>query len=111
MAYGVQERWLPERARDARGSRLHRLYATFAARRPRRTFFVPLARLMPGVPGKANIFRRWRMYYGDLIPLIPNTFDIPEPRPPRRWLAALMMTAVIIGATLALVMVGQATAS
>ena len=51
------------------------------------------------------------MYYGDLIPLIPNTFDIPEPRPPRRWLAALMMTAVIIGATLALVMVGQTTAS
>jgi hypothetical protein len=111
MAYGVQERWLPERARDARGARLHRLYTTFAAKRPKRTFFLPLAPLKPGVPRMPNIFRRWRMYYGDLVPLIPNTFDIPEPRQPRRWLPALMITAVIIGATLALVMAGQTPAS
>jgi hypothetical protein len=48
--------------------------------------------------------------YGDLVPLIPNTFDIPEPKPPRshRWMAALVMTAIIFGATLALVIVGVA---
>ena len=50
--------------------------------------------------------------YGDLVPLIPNTFEIPEPRPPRarRWFAALVMTAIVIGATLALVVVSAVPA-
>ena len=51
--------------------------------------------------------------YGDLVPLVPNVFDIPEPERPRsqRWIAALVMTAIIIGATLALVIVSVAPAN
>jgi len=48
--------------------------------------------------------------YGDLVPLIPNVFEIPEPKPPHRWIAAFVMTAIIIGATLALVIVGETPA-
>lgn len=44
--------------------------------------------------------------YSDLIPLVPNEFEIPRPKPSYRWVAALVMTAIIIGATLALVIVG-----
>jgi hypothetical protein len=60
---------------------------------------------MHGIPGQTNFVSRWHMY-GDLVPLVPNVFDVPEPEPPRRWMAPLVMTAIIIGATLALVIVG-----
>jgi hypothetical protein len=45
--------------------------------------------------------------YGDLI---PNLFEIPEPtaHKPRRWLMPVVMTAIVIGATLALVAVNRA---
>lgn len=45
--------------------------------------------------------------YGDLI---PNLFENPEPvtHKPRRWLMPLVMTAIVIGATLALVAMNRA---
>ena len=44
--------------------------------------------------------------YGDLI---PNIFETPEPtQKPRRWLMPLVMTAIVIGATLALVAINRA---
>jgi len=41
---------------------------------------------------------------------VPDVFEIPEPMAarPRSWLAALAMTAIVIGATLALVVVNEA---
>ena len=41
---------------------------------------------------------------------VPDVFEIPEPMAdrPRSWLAALAMTAIVIGATLALVVANQA---
>ena len=41
--------------------------------------------------------------------LLPDVFEIPEPMEakPRSWLAALAMTAIIAGATLALVVVNE----
>ena len=41
---------------------------------------------------------------------IPDVFEIPEPidAKPRSWLTALAMTAIVIGATLALVVVNEA---
>jgi hypothetical protein len=39
---------------------------------------------------------------------IPDVFEIPEADRPRSWLAALTMTAIVIGATLALVVVNEA---
>jgi hypothetical protein len=38
---------------------------------------------------------------------IPDVFEIPEPGKPRCWLAALAMTAIVIAATLALVVVNE----
>jgi hypothetical protein len=40
---------------------------------------------------------------------IPDVFEIPEPRGsnPLPWLAAFAMTAIVIGATLALVVVNE----
>lgn len=45
--------------------------------------------------------------YGDLI---PNLFEISEPTAnrPRRWLMPVVLTAIVIGATLALVAVNRA---
>lgn len=45
--------------------------------------------------------------YGDLI---PNLFEVPEPieRKPRRWLMPVVMTAIVIGATVALVAINRA---
>jgi hypothetical protein len=42
--------------------------------------------------------------------IIPDVFELPEPMEtrPRAWLAALAMTAIIIVATLALVVVNEA---
>ena len=42
--------------------------------------------------------------------MIPDVFEIPEPmeQKPRRWLVALVMTGIVIGATLALVVVNEA---
>jgi len=44
--------------------------------------------------------------YGDLV---PNVYEIPEPttHKPRRWLMPLVMTAIVIGATLALVAINK----
>ncbi|HET7084733.1 MAG TPA: hypothetical protein VFI23_08190 [Rhizomicrobium sp.] len=44
--------------------------------------------------------------YGERM---PDVFEIPAPMAvrPRRWLAALVMTAIVIGATLALVVVNE----
>ena len=41
--------------------------------------------------------------------MVPDVFELPEPveARPRSWLAALAMTAIVIGATLALVMVNE----
>jgi hypothetical protein len=41
--------------------------------------------------------------------IVPDVFEIPEPMEakPRGWLAALAMTAIIVGGTLALVMANQ----
>ena len=38
---------------------------------------------------------------------IPDVFEIPEPDKPRCWLTALAMTAIVIGATLALVVANE----
>jgi hypothetical protein len=38
---------------------------------------------------------------------IPDVFEIPEPVRPRSWLTALAMTAIVIIATLALVVVNE----
>jgi hypothetical protein len=40
---------------------------------------------------------------------VPDVFEIPEPMAakPRSWLTALAMTAIVIGATLALVVVNE----
>ena len=40
---------------------------------------------------------------------IPDVFEIPEPLAvrPHAWLAALALTAIVIGATLALVVAGE----
>ncbi len=48
--------------------------------------------------------------YGDLV---PDVFEIPEPmaQKPRRWLAALVMTGIVIGATLALVVMNEVPGS
>jgi hypothetical protein len=45
--------------------------------------------------------------YGDLV---PNLFEKPEPvtPKPRRWLMPLVMTAIVVGATLALVAINRA---
>jgi hypothetical protein len=44
--------------------------------------------------------------YGDLV---PNLFQTPEPTPkPRRWLMPLVLTAIVVGATLALVAINRA---
>lgn len=45
--------------------------------------------------------------YGDLI---PNLFEISEPtaKRPRRWLMPVVLTAIVIGATLTLVAVNRA---
>jgi len=42
--------------------------------------------------------------------MVPDVFEIPEPLvgKPRSWLTALAMTAIIIGATLALVVMDEA---
>ena len=44
--------------------------------------------------------------YGDLI---PNVFELPTSveRKPRRWLMPVVMTAIVIGATLALVAINR----
>jgi multisubunit Na+/H+ antiporter MnhC subunit len=41
---------------------------------------------------------------------VPDVFEMPDPMPgkPRSWLTALAMTAIVIGATLALVVVNEA---
>jgi hypothetical protein len=41
--------------------------------------------------------------------MIPDVFEIPEPmeQKPRRWLVALVMTGIVIGATLALVVINE----
>jgi len=41
--------------------------------------------------------------------LVPDVFEIPEPMAarPRSWLTALAMTAIVIGATLALVVANE----
>jgi hypothetical protein len=41
---------------------------------------------------------------------VPDVFEIPEPMAarPRSWLTALAMTAIVIGATLALVVANEA---
>ena len=41
--------------------------------------------------------------------MIPDVFEIPEPmeQKPRRWLVALVMTSIVIGATLALVVINE----
>ncbi len=41
--------------------------------------------------------------------MIPDVFEMPEPMAvkPRRWLAALVMTGIVIGATLALVVMNE----
>jgi hypothetical protein len=41
--------------------------------------------------------------------MVPDVFDIPEPMAarPRSWLTALAMTAIVIGATLALVVANE----
>ena len=41
--------------------------------------------------------------------MIPDVFEIPEPMAerPRRWLVALVMTGIVIGATLALVVINE----
>jgi multisubunit Na+/H+ antiporter MnhC subunit len=44
--------------------------------------------------------------YGDLV---PNLFETPQPtHKPRRWLMPLVLTAIVIGATVALVAVNKA---
>jgi len=42
--------------------------------------------------------------------MVPDVFEIPEPlvSKPRSWLTALAMTAIIVGATLALVVMNEA---
>jgi len=42
--------------------------------------------------------------------LVPDIFEIPEPMAarPRSWLTALAMTAIVVGATLALVVMNEA---
>jgi hypothetical protein len=83
---------------------------TFVAKRPRLDILSASGTVDAWRPGQTNIVLRWRMY-GDLVPLIPNTFEIPEPTRARRWFAALVMTAIVIGATLALVIVSEMPAS
>ena len=48
--------------------------------------------------------------YGEKM---PDVFEIPAPmaEKPRRWLAALVMTGIVIGGTLALVVVNEAPRS
>lgn len=46
--------------------------------------------------------------YGDMV---PDVFEMPAPPRPRRWIAALVMTAIVIGATLALVAANEAPLS
>lgn len=41
--------------------------------------------------------------------MIPDVFELPEPmaEKPRRWMVALVMTGIVIGATLALVVMNE----
>jgi hypothetical protein len=43
------------------------------------------------------------------LDMVPDVFEIPEPMEakPRGWLAALAMTAIIVGGTLALVVANE----
>jgi len=75
---------------------------------PRRAFFfigLGLARLMHGIAWVDRAVPRWNMYRD----MIPDVFEIPEPmaEKPRRWLVALVMTGIVIGATLALVVINE----
>ena len=56
-------------------------------------------------PGWIELVPRWHMYRD----MIPDVFEIPEPmaEKPRRWLVALVMTGIVIGATLALVVINE----
>jgi hypothetical protein len=61
-----------------------------------------MARPMHGFLRVDNIVLRWHMYSD------PDVFEIPEPAKPRRWLAALVMTGIVIAGTLALVVINEA---